>query len=55
MNIAVVFLLIFVISLIMAIVSMGDIHFADQVRKNIQKRKIKGTIVFFKDKITHFK
>jgi len=55
MQIALILEFLFIIAFVMALLSMSDVHFADEVRKTIQKRKIKGSIVFFKDKITHYK
>lgn len=46
--------IIFLISLALAVRSMKDIHFPKEIEKNLRKKKIKGSIVFFKDRITHY-
>lgn len=54
MDIAGTLLILFIISLILAVHSMGDVGFSKQIEQNIRKNKIKGTIVFFKDKVKHY-
>ena len=47
-------LIIFVLSLIMAIYSMRDFDVPDSVKKLISRKNAKGTIVFLKKKIIHY-
>ena len=55
MIIVVISLVIFLISFVWALNSMKDMHFADELYKTFQKkRSIKGTILFFKNKIIHY-
>lgn len=42
-----------IVAFILAIWSMRDLRSAGEVLKMINKGKIKGAIVFFKDKIVH--
>jgi len=49
---AVAFILL--ISFLLAARSMKDIHFSKEIEKSLRKKKIKGAIVFFKDRITHY-
>lgn len=41
-------------SFVLALRSMKDLKFSKEIEKILHKKKIKGTIVFFKDKIQHF-
>lgn len=41
-------------SFILALLSMKDLGFADELRKILDRKKIRGTIVFFKNKIIHY-
>lgn len=44
-----------VISFIMALRSMKDFHLPDEINKIISSRKMRGSIVFFKDKkVEHY-
>lgn len=45
---------ILVISFIMALWSMRDFKMPDEIQKLLMRRKIKGTIVFLKDKVKHY-
>lgn len=54
MNFFLIILAIFVISFILALISMKDLGFGEEVRKFLKRRKIRGTIIFFKDKINHY-
>lgn len=47
-------LVLFLISLLLALFSMRDLDFAAQIRALIQRRHMRGAIVFFDDGITHF-
>lgn len=42
----------FVLSLIMALRSMGDIHVPEEIQKRVRQNKHRGRIVFFKGKTT---
>ena len=46
--------IILVIAFILALRSMKDFDFSQEIEKLLHQRKMKGTIVFFKDKIEHF-
>jgi len=54
MNITFVSIILLVISLILAFRSMKDLDFSKEIEKMLHRHKMKGTIVFFKDKIEHF-
>jgi len=45
---------IFILSVILAVRSMSDFQIPEEVKRIISSKKAKGTIVFFKNKITHF-
>ena len=45
---------IFFLSLIMALFSMKDFQTPAEIARFIALRKIRGTIIFFKDKISHY-
>lgn len=49
-----IFIAIFFISLILAIRSMKDLDIPQEIRRMLQNRKIKGTILIMKDKVTHY-
>jgi hypothetical protein len=49
-----IFLLIFLISIILAIRSMKDFNTPSEVNNIIREKKSKGTIVFFKKNIKHY-
>ncbi len=46
--------IILAISFILALRSMKDLKFGEELEKIFQRKKIKGTIVFFEDKVTHY-
>jgi hypothetical protein len=48
------FAAIFVVSLILAISSMKDLNAPEEISKLISMRKIRGSIVFFKNKVHHY-
>ena len=48
----VIIALLFVISLIMAIRSMKDLHVPEEIQRRISHKKYRGRIVFFKNKKT---
>ena len=54
MDISIVIAVILVISFLLALRSMKDLKFSDEIEKILHKKKIQGAIVFFKDKIQHF-
>lgn len=49
-----IFIGLFIVSLILAARSMKDLDVPDEIRKMLMNRKIKGTILFMKDKVTHY-
>lgn len=54
MDITVILTILLIISFFLALRSMKDLKFSDEIGKVIRKSKIKGTIVFFKDKVRHY-
>ncbi|MGB9883628.1 MAG: hypothetical protein ACPLRN_03930 [Microgenomates group bacterium] len=48
------FILIFLVSVFLAWQSMSDFQLPKEIKSLLKKRKIKGRIVFFKNKIKHF-
>jgi hypothetical protein len=48
------FLILFIISLIAAARSMKDFEVPSEVRSVMNSKQVKGTIVFFKNTITHY-
>ena len=42
------------VSFILAIFSMKDFHIPPEIAKILTMKKIRGTIVFFKDKVEHY-
>jgi hypothetical protein len=42
------------ISFILALLSMKDLGFPDELKKILNRKKIKGAVVFFKNKIIHY-
>jgi hypothetical protein len=54
MGIVATALIILVVSFILALRSMSDINFGDELEKFFQRRKIKGSIVFFDGKVEHY-
>lgn len=53
MQLILVFFIILGVSIILAVNSMKDFDSARDVRTYVRKKK-KGTIVFFKDKVKHY-
>lgn len=49
------FLLILILSFILALRSMSDFKVPKEIRRIIDSKKIRGTIIFFKGKIKHYK
>jgi len=49
-----VFLVILIISFILALRSMKDFDMPNEIKKLLQNQKIRGTIIFLKDKIVHY-
>ncbi len=54
MIILILIILIFV-SLLLALLSMKDFTVPKEIQRMLEYRKIRGTIVFLKDKTTHYK
>ncbi|MGB9707393.1 MAG: hypothetical protein ACPL1D_01430 [Microgenomates group bacterium] len=51
----IVFIIIFIISLVLAWRSMGDFDLPSEVKKLVSSRKIKGTIIFLKNKVIFYR
>lgn len=49
------FILIFVISFVFALKSMSDFQVPKEIRRFLDIKNIKGSIIFFKDKPKHYK
>lgn len=49
-----IFVIIFVISFILAIRSMSDFKLPHEISRLITTKRLKGTIVFLKNKIKHY-
>lgn len=47
-------IIIFLLSLLMALYSMRDLDFAVEIRNIIHRRKTRGAIVFFDEGIKHY-
>ncbi|QQS43365.1 hypothetical protein IPM65_04360 [Candidatus Roizmanbacteria bacterium] len=54
MTILIILAVLFLISFILAWISMKDFHIPKEIRKMISMRKMKGSIVFFKNKVEHY-
>ncbi|MEI6532222.1 MAG: hypothetical protein WCO06_00125 [Candidatus Roizmanbacteria bacterium] len=54
MIIPLIILGIFVFSFLMAWRSMSDFGVPEEITKIIQKKKMKGSIIFFRDKVKHY-
>jgi hypothetical protein len=54
MEIIYTIILLLIGAFLLAFRSMKDIGFSRELEQTIKKRKMKGTIVFFKDKIVHY-
>lgn len=54
MGIIAISLIILVISFLFALRSMKDTRFGEELEKLFQRKKIKGSIVFFEDKVEHY-
>lgn len=53
-NLVLVISVIFILSFILSLLSMKDLDFADELKKVLEKEKIKGVLVFFRNKIIHY-
>ncbi len=54
MGIIAISFVILVISFLFALRSMKDTSFGEELEKLFQRKKIKGSIVFFEDKVAHY-
>lgn len=45
---------ILVVSFLLALYSMKDLQIPSEIQKLLSRRKIKGTIVFLKNKVKHY-
>lgn len=50
----IIFAVIGVISFVMAFHSMKDFGVPNEIRKLLPTKKVKGRIIFFKDKVEHY-
>lgn len=48
------FIAIFILSLFLAFRSMNDFEIPKEIRKLLTSNRLKGTIIFFRDKIKHY-
>ncbi len=53
--IVVALVLLFVVSFILGLRSMQDFEMPQEVKKLLKFKKIQGTIMFLKEKVTHYK
>ncbi|MFA5136466.1 MAG: hypothetical protein WC489_03670 [Patescibacteria group bacterium] len=49
-----IFIFIFMLSLLLAFFSMKDMDVPNEIKKLLPMRKLKGSIVFFKNKVKHY-
>jgi hypothetical protein len=54
MSTLLIMIILLIIAFLMAFGSMKDIGFASEIRKFIEKRKVKGSIVFFEKEVKHY-
>lgn len=54
MNLFLTIFVIFIISFIFALFSMRDLGFDKEIKKILTRKKIKGTVIFLKNKIIHY-
>lgn len=47
-------LILLFVSFVVALISMQDAEGMEELRRLLKKRKIRGTILFLKDKVVHF-
>ncbi len=47
-------IILFVISFVWAVRSMGDVRVPKEISELIARRKVRGKIVFFKGKVKHY-
>ncbi len=50
-----ILLCIALVSFLLALRSMHDMHIPKELERLISNKKIKGSIVFFKDKVIHYR
>ncbi|HEX7543165.1 MAG TPA: hypothetical protein VF385_03730 [Patescibacteria group bacterium] len=48
-------MLILILAFVLALTSMKDFNVPSEINRLIQGKKVKGKIVFFKDKIVHYR
>ncbi len=48
-------IILLLISFMLALISMKDLTVPKEIQRMLEYRKIRGTIVFLKDKTTHYK
>lgn len=52
---ALTFVLILILAFVLALTSMKDFDVPSEINRLIQGKKVKGKIVFFKNKIVHYR
>jgi len=50
----IIIVIIFIVSFVLSLLSMKDLGFAEELKKILDRKRIRGTIVFFKNKIIHY-
>ena len=55
MNIIIILGLILILSFILAVRSMRDFEIPKEVRRLLKINRVAGTIMFFRDKVKHYK
>lgn len=54
MNLTLVIPVIVILSFVLALLSMRDFKLPEELKNILSQKKIKGAIVFFKEKIVHY-
>jgi hypothetical protein len=49
------FIIILIISFILALHSMKDFNIPNEISRLIQSKKVRGKIIFFKNKVVHYR
>ncbi|MFA6081528.1 MAG: hypothetical protein WC741_03925 [Patescibacteria group bacterium] len=52
---ALTFAIIFVIAFILALRSMKDFNIPSEINRLVQGKKVRGKIIFFKNKVVHYR
>jgi ABC-type transport system involved in multi-copper enzyme maturation permease subunit len=54
MSFLIIILIILIFSFILSFLSMRDLGFAEELKKILDRKRIRGTIIFFKNRIIHY-